>query len=77
MRLDRLYGSITDNSKAGSVRKAWREHLGIDEAEPSRGRVSWLSPWARALLGRDAGDEVTLRTPKGEEQWEITDVRWG
>ncbi|MBN9491022.1 MULTISPECIES: SAVED domain-containing protein [Pannonibacter] len=33
MRLDRLYGSVTDNSKAGSVRKAWREHLGIDEAE--------------------------------------------
>jgi hypothetical protein len=33
MRLDRLYGSLTDNSKAGAVRKAWREHLGIDEEE--------------------------------------------
>ncbi|GEC56291.1 hypothetical protein ABIF38_009102 [Bradyrhizobium japonicum] len=33
MRLERLYGSVTDNSKAGAVRKAWREHLGIDEAE--------------------------------------------
>lgn len=33
MRLERLYGSVTDNSKAGSVRKAWREHLGIDEEE--------------------------------------------
>ena len=31
--LERLYGAVTDNSKAGSVRKAWREHLGIDEAE--------------------------------------------
>ena len=33
MRLDRLYGSLTDNSKAGAVRKAWREHLDIDEDE--------------------------------------------
>ncbi|ABE65078.1 conserved hypothetical protein (plasmid) [Nitrobacter hamburgensis X14] len=33
MRLDRLYGSLTDNSKAGAVRKAWREHLDIDEEE--------------------------------------------
>jgi hypothetical protein len=31
IRIDRLYGSATDNSKAGAVRKAWREHLGIDE----------------------------------------------
>lgn len=33
MRLERLYGSATDNSRAGAVRKAWREHLGIDETE--------------------------------------------
>ncbi|MDI4234185.1 hypothetical protein OZ411_15345 [Bradyrhizobium sp. Arg237L] len=32
-RLDRLYGFLTDNSKAGGVRKVWREHLGIGEAE--------------------------------------------
>ena len=31
IRLERLYGSKTDNSKEGAVRKAWREHLGIDE----------------------------------------------
>lgn len=33
IRLERLYGSMTDNSKAGAVRKVWREHLGIDELE--------------------------------------------
>ena len=33
IRLDQLYGTKTDNSKAGAVRKAWREHLGIDENE--------------------------------------------
>ncbi|MFJ5487099.1 SAVED domain-containing protein [Hansschlegelia beijingensis] len=33
MRIEELYGSLTDNSKAGAVRKAWREHLDIDEVE--------------------------------------------
>lgn len=31
MRLNKLYGSTTDNSRTGAVRKAWREHLAIDE----------------------------------------------
>ena len=33
MRLNKLYGSSTDNSRSGAVRKAWREHLAIDEDE--------------------------------------------
>lgn len=33
IRLDRLYGTKTDNSAVGRIRKAWREHLNIDEAE--------------------------------------------
>ena len=33
IRLERLYGSKTDNSKEGAVRKAWRGHLGLDEGE--------------------------------------------
>ena len=33
IRQERLYGSKTDNSKEGAVRKAWREHLGIGEDE--------------------------------------------
>ena len=32
IRIDRLYGSSTDNSGSGRVRKAWREHLELDEA---------------------------------------------
>jgi len=33
IRLDRLYGTKTDNSAVGRIRKAWREHLDIDENE--------------------------------------------
>ncbi|KQQ11821.1 hypothetical protein ASF53_16805 [Methylobacterium sp. Leaf123] len=33
LRIERLYKTATDNSKAGGIRKAWREHLKISEAE--------------------------------------------
>lgn len=50
--------------------------VGIDEADASRGRVSWISPIARALLKRQPGDVVTLATPQGEDELAIVDVRY-
>ncbi len=50
--------------------------VGIDETDPGRGRISWISPLAKALLGRKKGDVVVLRSPKGEEDLEILDLRY-
>jgi transcription elongation factor GreB len=50
--------------------------LGIDEADPARGVVSWISPIARALLKARAGDIVTVRTPGGDERLEILEVTY-
>ncbi len=50
--------------------------VGTDEVDPSRGRVSWISPIARALLKAREGDVVTLRTPAGEEELEVLSVRY-
>ena len=50
--------------------------VGIDETEVAKGRVSWISPVAKALLGATEGDVVTLRTPKGEEELEILAVKY-
>jgi len=49
--------------------------VGIDEAEPARGRVSWVSPIARALLRARLGDVATLKTPAGAESLEILGIR--
>jgi transcription elongation factor GreB len=48
--------------------------VGADEVDPARGRVSWISPIAKALLKARAGDTVRLQTPAGAEQLEILDV---
>jgi len=48
--------------------------VGVDEAEPLQGRISWISPVARALLKARAGDTVALRTPAGLESLDVLDV---
>jgi transcription elongation factor GreB len=50
--------------------------LGLDEADPARGLVSWISPIAKALIKARAGDAVTVRTPAGEEKLEVLEVRY-
>jgi transcription elongation factor GreB len=50
--------------------------VGIDEVDPARGRVSWVSPIARALLKAREGDVVQLATPAGVETLEILEVRY-
>lgn len=48
--------------------------VGVDEADPGCGLISWVSPLARALLKARAGDVVTLRTPGGNEELEVLEV---
>jgi transcription elongation factor GreB len=46
----------------------------VDEAEPLRGKISWISPVARALIKAREGDTVTLRTPAGLDELDILEV---
>ena len=50
--------------------------VGTDEVDPARGRVSWVSPIARALLKSREGDAVTLSTPAGDESLEVLRIRY-
>ena len=62
------------------MNKAGDEHtvtiVGVDEAEPLSGKISWISPVARALTKAREGDTVTLRTPAGVDELDILEVRY-
>jgi len=45
--------------------------VGVEEADPESGSISWLSPLARALLSRKVGDKVQFQTPAGMEEFTI------
>ncbi|WP_257304387.1 GreA/GreB family elongation factor [Geothrix campi] len=51
--------------------------VGEDEADPSRGKVSWVSPLGEALLNAESGDEVVWWRPAGTMRLEIISVRPG
>ena len=48
--------------------------LGPDEADPTKGSISFLSPVGQALLSREVGDEVSVEIPRGRVTYEITGV---
>lgn len=48
--------------------------VGGIESDPSRGLISFGSPIAKSLLGKTEGDEVTIRLPNGESEFEILEV---
>ena len=50
--------------------------VGLDEIDPTQGRVSWISPVSRALLKAEVGDMVRLMTPGGLEELDILDIRY-
>ena len=64
--------TVTYANEAGDERTVTIK--GIDEADSSRGEVSWVSPIARALLKARVGDEVSLVTPLGVEKIEVVQV---
>lgn len=60
--------------------QAGEEHtvtiVGIDELDPLNGRISWISPVARALTKAHEGDSVVLKTPAGLDELTILDVSY-
>lgn len=50
--------------------------VGKDEIEPNKGHISWVSPLAKAMLGKALGDVVKVFTPKNEAQFEVVNIRY-
>ena len=73
---DRVFFGATVTYSDASGNKHTVSIVGTDEVDPARGRVSWVSPVATALLKAREGDAVTLRTPAGEERLEVLEIRY-
>ena len=50
--------------------------VGEDEADIELGKISCHSPIAKALIGNEEGDEITVKAPKGDILYEILEVRY-
>ncbi len=50
--------------------------VGKDEIDPNKGYISWISPLAKAMRGKSIGDTVSAVTPKGQEAFEVIEIRY-
>lgn len=50
--------------------------VGIDEADPGTGKISWISPLARALMKAREGDIVKFQSPAGLREIEIIEISY-
>jgi transcription elongation factor GreB len=70
----RFAAQVLVRTAAGEERRY--QLVGVDEADVARGRIAFIAPLSRALLGRRVGDVATLRTPRGEEELEILAIEY-
>jgi transcription elongation factor GreB len=50
--------------------------VGVDETDFENGRISWLSPVARALMNARVGERVRFNYPCGDEQVEVLSIAY-
>jgi len=63
----KLVDEDTDEEKTYQI-------VGEPEADIEKGRLNIKSPLARALIGKEAGDSVEVRTPGGEKSYEVLSI---
>jgi transcription elongation factor GreA len=70
-----IFGATVDIVNCDTNEKMTYQIVGEDEADVKQNRISVTSPIARALIGKEVGDLVVVKTPAGDVEYEIDDVR--
>lgn len=71
-----IFGATVDIINLETDAAVTYKIVGDDEADVKINKISVNSPIARGLIGKEIGDEVVIRTPGGEVEYEIDDVKY-
>lgn len=71
-----IFGSTVELIEDGSGKETVYKIVGEDEADIKVGKISYTSPIARALIGKNEGDVVNFSAPGGEKEYEVIEVRY-
>ena len=71
-----VFGATVRLTDADSGDEVVYSIVGEQEADIKKGLLSITAPLARAMIGREVGDTVTVRTPKGAKEYEILKVEF-
>ena len=70
------FGAIVELEDVDSSEPRTYQIVGPDEADIKGGTISVTSPVAKALIGKEVGDEVEVKAPGGRRTYEVVDIRW-
>lgn len=77
IKSDRIvFGATVDIVDTETDEKSTYQIVGVDEADVKKGKISIISPLARALIGKIKGDVITVQSPKGDKEYEILSFRF-
>ncbi|MDH5650103.1 MAG: GreA/GreB family elongation factor, partial [Gammaproteobacteria bacterium] len=71
-----VFGATVDLLEIASNKEVTYQIVGDDEASIEQGKISISSPIARALIGKEEGEEVDVQVPDGVHQYEILKVQY-
>lgn len=71
-----LFGATVDVSDLDTDQKQTYQIVGQYEANLEKGLISYISPLAKALIGKTKGDIVEVQTPKGTKSYEVLAIRF-
>jgi len=71
-----IFGATIELLDVSSNQEITYKIVGEDEADIGAGMISFTSPIARALIGKNEGDEVSFSAPGGEKNYEIIAVTY-
>jgi transcription elongation factor GreA len=71
-----IFGSTVYIVNLETDERTYYQIVGDDESDIKKNKVSYQSPIARALVAKEVGDVVLVKTPSGDVEYEIDDVKY-
>ena len=71
-----VFGTTVEIENIDTLKRRKYKIVGPDESDISDGKISVMSPIARAMINKEVGDEVLVKVPDGEYEYEIISVEF-
>lgn len=77
IKSDRIvFGAFVELQDLDTDEEVTYQIVGVDEADVKQGKISILSPLARALIGKKKGDNIQVKSPKSEKEYEVLSFQY-
>lgn len=70
-----IFGTTVELRNIANNQNVKYQLLGPYESDPESGRISVTSPLGKALIGKEEGDDIKIKTPGGVQEFEILEIR--